>query len=77
MLPKSRKQEADLARELNRMRETAEMTLCLELLDLLLSGVKDELVTATPETFMKKQGEAVAYERLIRMILRTPPRVQE
>jgi hypothetical protein len=53
------------------------MTLCLELLDLLLSGVKDELVTATPETFMKKQGEAVAYERLIRMILRTPPRVQE
>jgi hypothetical protein len=42
-----------------------ELQWVVEWLHLQASQARDELVTATPETFMRKQGEAAAYDKLL------------
>lgn len=71
-----RRGQAELAKLLYQHRQSTELTWVLDLLDSLLSQAKDELVTATPEAFMKKQGEAVAYEKIRKLITRQSPGTQ-
>ena len=55
------------------VQQATEVVWVVELLQLLGQQVRNELVTATPETFMRKQGEAVGYDKLLKLIHRQNP----
>lgn len=63
------KQEA-AARLLHERRGSFEVQTTLELLNLLLEGSKNNLLACQEIDFLKLQGEAQAYDKLIRLITR-------
>ena len=71
----SRARAAQAAKQLYNLRETSEILLVKQLLEALLEEAKDGLLTATLEGFSKKQGEALAYDKLLRMLTRSTPGV--
>jgi hypothetical protein len=66
-----------LARTLHERRGTHEVHTALELLDGLLEGVKNNLLTCDSNAFNRLQGEAQAYDKLIRLITRPSINLQK
>lgn len=58
------------AKELHERRGTHEVRTALELLEMLLEGAKNNLLTCEQNEFNRLQGEAQAYDKLIRLITR-------
>lgn len=71
---KARQERA--AKELHERRGTHEVHTTLELLNLLLEGAKNNLLTCEPNEFIRLQGEAQAYDKLIRLITRPSIKLQ-
>lgn len=68
-MDRRQKQEA-LVRAIQDRRTSYEVQNVLELLKLLLEGVKTNLLTCSKEEFAKLQGEAQTYDKLVRMLTR-------
>jgi len=62
-----------LAGQLHNARGTYEIKAVLELLQLRLDGVKNQLLTCKPDQFLQLQGEAQAYDKVVRDISRGSP----
>lgn len=75
MMQRKAKQES-LVRNLQERRGTADVHMMLELLDMLLEGAKNNLLTCVENEFNRLQGEAQAYDKLIRLITRPSPSLQ-
>lgn len=71
MEPKAKQDQA--VRLLHEHRGTFEVQTTLELLNLLLEAAKNNLLTCDPNAFNRLQGEAQAYDKLIRLITRPSP----
>ena len=69
----SRKDRAELIRLSRAHRQTTEVLWVVDLLQLSLEECRDQLVTVSPEGFIKKQGEAQAYANLLKLIERPAP----
>jgi hypothetical protein len=65
-----RLQKEAVLQEINRRRDQPDVQAMLDLLGLMLEECKSQLVTCEPEVFAALQGEAQAYDRLIRQITR-------
>lgn len=61
------------AKELHTQRGSYEVKAMLELLQLRMDGVKNAMLTCRPDEFLKYQGEAVAYDKVMRDITRASP----
>lgn len=68
------RQEA-LSRQLHSGQGSHEIKTVLELLQLRMEGVKNAMLTCKPEEFLKYQGEALAYNKVILDITRPPLRM--
>lgn len=62
-----------LVRQLHNQRGSHDVAAMVEMLQLRLEGVKNNLLTCKTEEFFRLQGEAQAYDKVIRDILRPSP----
>lgn len=69
------KQDA-LIKALQERRAAYEVQTTLDLLGILLEGAKNNLLTCDQNEFNRLQGEAQAYDKLIRLITRPSPILQ-
>lgn len=78
-LPKTiREQMAELAKYLNSIKDRdPSVQAVLSLLGLLLDEARDRLITADPQNFPTRQGEAIAYRGLIAKINTPPPKIED
>lgn len=67
--------EHQLVKQLYLARGTHELMAVGALLGLLLEEAKDRLVSSNPQEFMKQQGKALAYDELLRMLVRGKPEI--
>lgn len=70
MIRERKVRQEQAAKELHERRGTHEVRTVLELLAALLEGAKNNLLTCDLNEFNRLQGEAQAYDKLIRLITR-------
>lgn len=64
-----------LSKQLHDQRGGYEVKAILELLQLRLDGVKNAMLTCKPDEFLRYQGEASAYDKVVRDITRPSPKM--
>ena len=62
-----------LSKQLHDQRGGYEVKALLELVQLRMDGVKNQMLTCKPEEFLRLQGEAQAYDKIARDIIRPSP----
>jgi DNA-nicking Smr family endonuclease len=72
MVRATKAQREALLQELHRRRDQPDVAAFLDLLGVMLDECKNALVTCPAEEFLAMQGEAQAYDRLIKLVARPP-----
>lgn len=73
MIPDRKVRLEALAKELHNQRGSYEVKAILDLLQLRLDGVKNQMLTCKADQFLQLQGEAQAYDKVVRDISRGSP----